>query len=77
MIKFSFVDPHLPGLGLSVRQDPDAVTRQIYYQWVCIAFCIQAIFFYLPRYLWKTWEGGRLAFLVKDISKNFTFKIFQ
>ncbi|XP_018574110.1 innexin inx2-like [Anoplophora glabripennis] len=68
IVKRTLNDPHLPGLGLSVNQDPEAVTRQVYYQWVCIAFCIQAVIFYLPRYLWKMWEGGRLQFLVKDLT---------
>ena len=28
-----------------------------YYQWVCFTLFFQAILFYIPRYMWKTWEG--------------------
>ena len=29
---------------------------------------IPAICFYIPRYLWKTWEGGRIKMLVLDLN---------
>ncbi|KAK5641194.1 hypothetical protein RI129_009741 [Pyrocoelia pectoralis] len=45
----------------------DVIISQKYYQWVCIVLCFQALLFYIPRYLWKTWEGGRLRLLVKDL----------
>ncbi|BAF45597.1 c6.1 [Tranosema rostrale ichnovirus] len=34
-----------------------------YDQWVLIALFVQAILFYIPHYLWKTWEGGRMKIL--------------
>ncbi|XP_068915356.1 innexin inx2-like isoform X2 [Tenebrio molitor] len=65
----------IPGLGNEHRRispwmkDPDdRIIWQKYYQWVCIVFCFQALLFYLPRYLWKTWEGGRLRLLVSDLN---------
>lgn len=68
----------MPGLGnvVSDIKQPDIFNRhgpneeilsQKYYQWVCIVFIFQALLFYIPRYLWKTWEGGRLRILVKDL----------
>lgn len=39
-----------------------------YYQWVCFVLFFQAMFFYIPRYLWKTWEAGRLKMLTLDLS---------
>lgn len=30
--------------------------------------CPAAICFYVPRYLWKTWEGGRIKMLVLDLN---------
>ena len=39
-----------------------------YYQWVCFVLFIQAMFFYVPRYLWKIWEGGRLRSLVLGLN---------
>lgn len=38
-----------------------------YYQWVCFVLFLQAIMFYIPRYLWKTWEGKRIRSLVLDL----------
>ncbi|KAG5891732.1 hypothetical protein JTB14_000335 [Gonioctena quinquepunctata] len=68
IIKENLVDDHLPGLGLpDFKKQKNAFNNQGYYQWVCITFGIQAVFFYLPKYLWKTWEGGRLRLLIGDI----------
>lgn len=39
-----------------------------YYQWVCFVLFFQAMLFYIPRYLWKTWEGGRMKMLVMDLN---------
>ncbi|CAH0563587.1 unnamed protein product [Brassicogethes aeneus] len=66
----------LRGLGLDVntyfdqRNENHISTRTYhrYYQWVCIIFCFQALVFYMPRYLWKIWEGGRLRHLIKDLT---------
>ncbi|XP_046399473.1 innexin inx2 [Ischnura elegans] len=57
--------PH-PGVG------PDGSGEELkyhkYYQWVCFVLFFQAILFYVPRYLWKTWEGGRIKMLVLDLN---------
>ncbi|CAG0919834.1 unnamed protein product [Notodromas monacha] len=39
-----------------------------YYQWVCFFLFFQAILFYVPRYLWKNWEGGKIKMLVMDLN---------
>jgi hypothetical protein len=39
-----------------------------YYQWVCFLLFLQAITFYVPHYLWKLWEGGRMKALVNGLS---------
>eukprot|EP00096_Caligus_rogercresseyi_P016570 TRINITY_DN927_c0_g1_i1.p1 TRINITY_DN927_c0_g1~~TRINITY_DN927_c0_g1_i1.p1 ORF type:complete len:362 (+),score=85.23 TRINITY_DN927_c0_g1_i1:246-1331(+) len=39
-----------------------------YYQWVCFTLFFQAILFYLPRYLWKIWEGGKMSVLVQEMN---------
>lgn len=38
-----------------------------YYSWVSIALFVQAVLFYIPRYMWKGWEGGKLKHLSVDI----------
>lgn len=39
-----------------------------YYQWVCFFLFFQAMLFYIPRYLWKTWEGGKIKMLVMELN---------
>ncbi|XP_031635718.1 innexin shaking-B isoform X3 [Contarinia nasturtii] len=38
-----------------------------YYQWVCFCLFFQAILFYTPRWLWKSWEGGKIHALMLDL----------
>lgn len=52
----------------SYVEGKDEVKYHKYYQWVCFALFFQAILFYIPRYLWKTWEGGKLKMLCQDLS---------
>jgi hypothetical protein len=40
---------------------------QKYYQWVCFALFFQGILFYIPRYLWKAFEGGRMKKLTQSL----------
>lgn len=44
----------------NVKGQTPELKYHTYYQWVCFALFIGAIFFYLPYYLWKQWEGGIL-----------------
>lgn len=48
--------PH-PGITNSYHEESDK-KYHTYYQWVCFALFLQGIFFYVPYYLWKLWEGG-------------------
>jgi hypothetical protein len=54
--------PGVLGVG---RKDRRLFHR--YYQWVCFVLFFQALSFYLPRYVWKVWEGGRLKVLVAGL----------
>lgn len=38
-----------------------------YYQWVCFVLFFQAAMFYIPRYLWKMWEGQKLRNLILNL----------
>lgn len=68
-------DNNIPGLGQDSkivkpwnRFSSNGIIWQQYYQWVSVVFCLQALLFYLPRYLWKVWEGGRLKLLVGNLN---------
>lgn len=39
-----------------------------YYQWVFIVLFLQAVAFYIPRLLWKSWEGGRIRMLAGGLA---------
>jgi hypothetical protein len=57
--------PH-PGVGLP--KEGEELRHHMYYQWVCFFLFFQAMLFYIPRYLWKTWEGGKIRMLVLDLN---------
>jgi hypothetical protein len=49
----------------------DSGSRKVYhayYQWVCFVLFFQALFFYVPRYIWKAAEGGRLRNLLLGLN---------
>ncbi|XP_066261516.1 innexin inx2-like [Euwallacea similis] len=56
--------------GLGNEQGRESYSL-LYYQWICLFFCIQALLFYIPRYLWKIWEGDRLGEMLRDLCGPF------
>jgi len=55
-----------PGIG-PIRMDGKEPVYHKYYQWVCFALFFQAGLFYIPRYLWKSAEGGRINMLCANM----------
>lgn len=55
-----------PGVGFGKFNEP--VKYHKYYQWVCFMLFFQAVLFYVPRYLWKIWEGGRMKMIMQDLN---------
>ncbi|CAG2183160.1 unnamed protein product, partial [Oppiella nova] len=55
--------------GVDQYKPGDTKTYHSYYQWVWIVLFMQALVFYVPRYLWKLWEGERLKSLVLGLNK--------
>ena len=42
-------------------------TFHVYYQWVVFVLFFQALFFYIPRSIWKQYEGGRVKALTEGM----------
>ncbi|KAL1431951.1 hypothetical protein MTO96_013705 [Rhipicephalus appendiculatus] len=58
-----------PGVDQRRIKDGDQVIEHAYYQWVCFVLCLQAIMFYFPRWLWRSWEHGRVQALLLELNK--------
>ncbi|XP_068628378.1 innexin shaking-B [Battus philenor] len=64
------VEVPYPGIGNSREKGKEDMSdRKIYkyYQWVCFCLFFQAMLFYAPRWLWKSWEGGKIRALMMDL----------
>jgi len=60
--------------GIMIPED-GAVLHQThywhrYYQYIPIILFLQAVFFYLPHYIWKTWENGMISSICKNLHDN-------
>ncbi|XP_059051581.1 innexin inx2-like [Achroia grisella] len=54
--------------GVGPPTENDQQIKHTYYQWVCFVLLGQAMMFYIPRYLWRVWEGGRLKALAANLN---------
>ncbi|GJQ72981.1 putative structural component of the gap junctions [Trypoxylus dichotomus] len=59
------VDVPYPGVETAKDEADKKLYR--YYQWVCFCLFFQALLFYTPRWLWKSWEGGKIHALMMDL----------
>jgi len=59
--------PH-PGIATPNLEADHEVKYHKYYQWVTLVLYFQAICFYIPRYLWKVWEAGKVKMLVMSLN---------
>ena len=48
--------------------------RHAWYQWVCFVLFLQAVLCYVPHYLWKSWEGGKLSLISQGLNKEYIEK---
>ena len=66
---------NMPHQGIGPTTDPNLIRvteqgeeiRHSWYQWVCFVLFLQALVFYVPHYLWKSWEGGKLKMMMQDL----------
>lgn len=59
----------MPYPGVDKTTPNEKRVYHAYYQWVCFVLFFQAIFFYVPRYLWKASEGGLIKNLVLELHR--------
>jgi len=65
---FKKVGIEVPYPGVDKTKPGDKRVYHAYYQWVCFVLFFQAILFYVPRYLWKSVEGGRMKSLILGLN---------
>lgn len=63
----SRADGAMPIPGLGTPKENEQMRYHKYYQWVGFFLIFQAITFYLPRFIWKYCEAGRMKALVEDL----------
>ena len=59
-------------LGLPNQEDVPQNEKKYhkYYQWVCFMLFFHAVMFYIPRYIWKSSEGGKVRMLIGYLHEN-------
>ena len=59
--------PH-PGVApVADLEDGTEIKYHKWYQWVSFFLFLETVFFYLPRFLWKGAENGKVAMLVGNL----------
>jgi len=51
---------------ISTNDEGDEI-RHAWYQWVCFVLFAQAVMCYIPHFIWKSWEGGKISMLIQDL----------
>jgi len=52
------------------KEGTDCKTEHPHYMWVALVVLIQAGISYLPRYLWFSWEGGRMKQMLSNLMEK-------
>lgn len=57
---------HVAHPGVSTDEE-GRIRYHSYYQWVPIMLFFQGIMFYVPHWLWKIWEGGKIRMITDGV----------
>lgn len=63
------IGKNIVNYGIGIKQRNEERIYQAYYQWVTPTLMIMAVIFYLPHFIWHSWEGGTMNKLLKDIGE--------
>ncbi|XP_053204906.1 innexin inx2-like [Panonychus citri] len=63
----SSTDSAYPGVKPLISSQGEKKNYHKYYQWVYFVLMLQAIMFYVPKYLWKAKEAKRLRALITEL----------
>jgi len=63
-----FNDGAVPSQAQQIPQSEKRYHK--YYQWVAFVLFLHAVFFYIPRYLWKTSENGKIKMLLGSLHED-------
>lgn len=63
------IGKHMVNYGIGGDREGDKYIYQYYYQWVVPILLLEALIFYFPKLLWRTWENGRMQTICSKISK--------
>ena len=63
------IGKHMVNYGIGGDQEGDKYIYQYYYQWVVPILLLEALIFYFPKLLWRSWENGRMQTICSKISK--------
>ncbi|XP_013787524.1 innexin inx2-like [Limulus polyphemus] len=55
--------------GVAKHEPGDEVKEHAYYQWVCFVTFLQALLFYVPRFMWRGFEEGKVKDMSLELSK--------
>lgn len=50
-----------------VKNNEENIILHSYYKWVPFMLFLQAITFYVPHWIWKIWEGGKISMITSDM----------
>ncbi|AAS79822.1 innexin Vnx-d5.2 [Ichnoviriform fugitivi] len=57
----------VPFPGFSGDTAEDKLKVYSYYQWISIVLVLKATLLYIPHYIWKCWEGGKIQSLAGEL----------
>ena len=65
-----------PGVGYEKAGQTWTRVYHTYYQWIPPVLMLYTALFYVPRYVWKRWEGDRMKLLTEGLKTKVCNSIF-